>query len=505
MKNRTEVENNKLETNKVLLIFASEKNSAPRFPLALLALGAYLKKHKFEPEILDMQKEDSDYRNVNFNDYICIGISSMTGQPLKKALEVAKYIKERSSVPLVWGGPHASFFPEQTIKNRYVDIVVKKEAEESLLDIVRTLKAGRSLKDVKGITYKENGVVITNPERSTFIDPSELETGYELVDVNDYVEDTGGTFSYETSRGCPYRCDFCYVSFYHRLTWRGKSSEKVLSDLKNIVERYNPQHIKFVEDNFFVGRERNIKILKGIIKNGWKFSWDSACRADYLCSFTDEEMKLLKDSGCAYLSIGGESGSDITLAKMHKENTVDEVREAVKKCVKFGIMPVLSFMVGLPDETKREMHKTLDFIDEIMSYGNKVEVNVVGIYYPYPGTTLYRKAIDFGFKPANSLEEWSEWDGSFNRNNPWLKNGYDKELEALSTIARFRYFIHRLNFYSKKYKKTRLGSLQNRILYKVFVPLFNLSANFRWKHRLFKYSYEWDLYNLVRNYKFKQL
>ncbi len=115
----------------ILLIFPGEEGVLPRLPLAILSLASYLRKNKISVDILDTKVDD--YVNINYDNYSCIGISSMSGEQLKAALEVAKHIKKNYDAILIWGGPHVSFFPDQSIKSKYVDVVVKKEGERALL------------------------------------------------------------------------------------------------------------------------------------------------------------------------------------------------------------------------------------------------------------------------------------------------------------------------------------------------------------------------------------
>jgi len=470
----------------------------PRFPMSVLAIASYIRKYGFQPTILDLRVQD--YKNINPNEYLAIGISSISGVSLKEALKFAKFIrKNNKKIPIIWGGVHVSFFPTQSIRNKYVDFIVKSEGEETFRELLERIYSGKKYDDVKGTVVIKDGKPYNNPDRE-FMDLNKLDLpAYDIIDISKYSEALE-YFSYESSRGCPHRCKFCYVSNFHKKRWRAKSAEKVIKELKEIVRLYNPKKIDFVEDNFFVDKKRVEKITKGIIKNKLSFKWMGFCRADYISRFDDDFMGLLRKSGCELLSIGVESGSPTMLKKITKDITLEQVIIAARKCIKHNIMPVMSFIIGTPGETKKEMYETLDFYDKLYKVSKKLEINGLFVYAPYPGTPIYNGAIKLGYKPHTTIEGWASWRYSDTNNTPWLNRRYKKKLETISIISRFRFFTHRISLYSKEFKKGKLKSKINLLLYDTFVPLMNINADLRWKLRFFSYAPEWKLYqNFIEN------
>ncbi|MCK5282772.1 MAG: B12-binding domain-containing radical SAM protein [Nanoarchaeota archaeon] len=489
-----------MKSKKVLLVFTGPKMDLPRFPMSLLAIASYIRKKGFKPEVLDLRIENTE--KINPDDYLAIGISSMSGAPLKEALRFCKFIRNKNpKIPLIWGGVHVSFFPYQSIKNKYVDIIVKSEGEETFRELLEKIYKGKKFDDIKGTVVLKNNKPIFNPDRE-FIDLDNLDIpAYDLIDISKYSESLE-YFSYESSRGCPHRCKFCYGLNFHKKRWRAKSPEKVIKDLKEIVKLYKPKKIDFVEDNFFVDNKRVRKIAQGIIKNRLSFKWMSFCRADYLSRFDNDFMALLKESKCELLSIGVESGSPSMLKKITKDITPEQVIIATKKCIKHNIMPVMSFIIGIPKETKNEMYETLDFYDRLYRISNRLEINGLFVYGPYPGTPVYDDAVKAGYRPANTIEEWASWKYTDTNNTPWLTKSYKKKLETISIISRFRFFTHRLSLYSKQFKKRKLKSGTNMLLYEIFVPIMKIDANLRWSLRFFSFAPEWDLYQSFIEKKF---
>jgi anaerobic magnesium-protoporphyrin IX monomethyl ester cyclase len=497
-----------MEEKYVLLVYAGPRRSLPKIPMSVVVLASYLREHGFRARILDTRVEGCE--NLDLQDVLCVGISSMSGLQLKHSLEAAKTIRQaKPSLPLVWGGVHPSFFPEQTARSEYVDVVVRGEGEESLLEVVQAIESGGSLErarpeleGLKGITYSMDGHIVSNPDRE-FIDLDRLPLpAYDLLALDKYA-DLLDSFSYESSRGCPFRCKFCYNQSFHNRRWRAKSTAKVLNELETIVNRYHPGKILFVEDLFPVSRRRTLEICRGMIERKLGVRWTSYCRADQLSRYSDEDVALLSESGCDELSIGVESGSPRTLKIIGKDITPQQVIVSVDKCLKYGIMPVMSFIIGFPLETPEDMYQTLDFYDQLMAMGDKVEINGLFVYSPYPGTPMYELAVEHGYQPFDSLEGWSEWNFDDLANTPWCDGRYREQLDAISTIARFRYFRHRLGLYPSQLRRGRMLSGLNRFLYALAGPVFGWLADFRWKRRFFDFPWEWKLWRKVVEQRFK--
>lgn len=492
------------KNKKILLIYAGHKTILPRFPMSILVLATYLRDRGYEPDVLDTRIDD--YEKIDFSQYLYVGISSMSGPQLSSAIPIAKFIKKRfPDTFLVWGGPHVSLFSSQSIKSNLVDLVVVSEGEEQSFEIAEQRSKGKKDFDkIKGLYIIKDGKAIFTGQRS-FLDMEKLNLpAYDLVDYKKY-QDSVEYFGYESSRGCPHRCKFCYVIDFHKRKWRKKSVSKTLDELQKIVDTYHPKKIEFIEDNFYVDLNRVKQIAQGMIDRKFNIEWTSFCRADYLNSklADDEFFKIVKKSGCDALSIGVESGSPTMLKKIDKDITIEQVMNACKTLQKYKIMPFLSFIIGIPSESKKELYETLAFYDELMKKIGKLEINGLFIYAPYPGTPIFDLAVQKGYKPLGSIEEWANWNYNDIKNVKWYPKSYRKKLEIISIIARYRYFIHRLGFYSKGYKAQKLGNVRNRLLFRVAVPILNFSAMVRWKFHLFSFALEWKLFDYYREKMFR--
>lgn len=253
-----------IEEKEILLVFPGKYQSPnPQVPLALLNLASPLLKEDYKVRILDMRIDN--YRDFHVGNPFFVGISTMSGNQISYGLKYAKKIKaEAPNCPIIWGGVHPTLLPEQTVQNNYVDIVVRGEAEETVLELANKLHANQPIDNVKGITYKQNGKIISTPNRE-FIDLNNLATRlpYHLLSKERYPSLQAGRIHIQTSRGCPHRCSFCYNSIVNRNVWRSTKPEWVLEAIECVNEEFpNLKCIDIVDDNFFVDKIEWLKFAR---------------------------------------------------------------------------------------------------------------------------------------------------------------------------------------------------------------------------------------------------
>lgn len=489
----------------VLLVFTGKKQHMPTIPFSIMVLASYLRKKRVPVDILDTRVED--YTQINFNKYCLIGISAKTGEQLSSTIEVCEHIRTVSKTPIVWGGCHATFFPEQVCRSRFADYVVRKEGEETLNDLVRHIYGEKSLDDIKGLTYRitdKNGdiKIVSNPDRD-FININKLELpAYDLLDLNKY-QDSVGYLTYEATRGCPHRCRFCYVHKFHNRKWRFKETSKVVSELKEIKERFGITRIFLCDDNFFVRKEYVMKFCHDIINCGENFKFFSQARASYLSGYDDGEMELLKRAGFEFIAIGAESGSQKILDFIEKDISVRDIIVSAQRCTKYDIVPIYSFIIGSPTETKEDVIKTIECYFKLKKISPKVEINGFYIFTPYPGTPMYDEAMRLGYLPHTTLEGWGTWNFSDRSNIPWFSDSWKNALEVLSKIILFNFIKDRFNSYGKRFKKSKLGKWYIGLIWDILSPIMNANGLIRLKLKIFNLAFGWILFGKVANNYFK--
>ena len=244
---------------------------------------------------------------------ICFGVTCMTGPQILHALDGCKLVKERyPDVPIIWGGIHASLLPEQTLKNPYVDIIVIGEGETTFEELVKALEAGTPLSRVPGLCYKEDGKVQYTGIRPFVNLEDQPPLSYHLINMDHYRRRLFGIdhISFNSSRGCTFRCSFCWDPVMHKRKWRAMSPETVLDHLKRIIRDYDIRGFLFTDDHFFIDMERAYHILEGILRADLKISISKLqIRADTICRLDKEFLQLMVRAGVKRFSVGVESGS----------------------------------------------------------------------------------------------------------------------------------------------------------------------------------------------------
>jgi len=344
---------------------------------------------------------------------LCVGTTSYTGPMIADSLEISRFVKSIRDVPVVWGGIHASLLPQQTLEDRSVDIVVQGEGEKTFMELLKCLKNKGNLKNVRGICYKENGNIHSNPERLMIDFDSLPPLPYHVISMEKYMPLYQGkrSFYYQTSRGCPYPCTYCYNSVYNHRRWRAKSSRKVLRELKDIVSIYRPEHIYIIDDIFFVDRKRSREIIQGIKEMG--VTWDlQGVDILSLQGMDREYIEFLEAAGCTRLSIGIESGSQ-RIRKLMKKKPYEcsKIFQILKKFEDSSIVIYCNYIAGTPTETDEDLKSTIDLIFSLDEQNPRIRNFPIYNYIPYPGTEMYELAVKEGFVPPGSLMEWSrgEW------------------------------------------------------------------------------------------------
>jgi radical SAM superfamily enzyme YgiQ (UPF0313 family) len=472
-----------MEKNLVVLAYA---NASPFpyhswTPLAILSLGAYLEQHGIEVEYFDERIHKKErFRELVKKEPLLIGLSTMTCFQIKNTLRLAAAVRGiNPNIPLVWGGTHPSMCAEQTLESELVDFVVKCEGEQTLLELVRALqKDKKDFSDIDGLGWKDNGRNILNKDRE-FLNIEDLPFPYDGKGkdiLREYLKnaDTLENIGYESSRGCPHKCGFCYNVFFHKNVCRIKSLEKVRAELLQLKE-LGVHKMTFYDDTFLAGKKDMIDNICDLLRE-LKFEWIANVRINL---FTPERLKKFEESGCVYLFFGVESPDDEILRFIKKGQNRRMIDEGIKLVSRGGIKTLYSLIIGLPGETEEQLHRTLDFADEIRRLHPGSEVPIQP-YVPLPGTLLYKEAVKAGFKAPTHLEGWKNFTNDEIR-HPWINNKKLLNAIYINTFLAFRYDRFLKNFWSRL----------------IFGPLNRLSL-WRWKNRNFNFFIELYLYLLYK-------
>ncbi|MBI4557224.1 MAG: B12-binding domain-containing radical SAM protein [Candidatus Hydrogenedentes bacterium] len=373
---------------------------------------------------------------------LCVGISSMTGPQITHGIELAQAVREMApGLPIVWGGVHPSLLPEQTAASPYVDIVAAGEGEACFPALVDALDQGKDWRQLPGIFYKENGGVRGNP----FPPVPDIESipplPYELFDLEKYkispLRTAGPSLPMVTSRGCRFRCAYCYIAQFQRRKWRGISPERVIAEMKRLQTEYNAEGVFLLDDLFFQERARAHRIMELLIENDVHINiYNANCRIDFLFRIPMEYLHMVRRAGIKQLFIGTESGSPQVLKDMMKDITVDQVLVANQKLRDADIVPVYSFMAGIPGETPSDVEMTLDLMIRLKEENPKAKLYKMCLFVPFPGTEYFDRVKQMGNRFPEKLEDWGTFDYD-HVNLSYLTDDFRKYLAKVSELSGF--------------------------------------------------------------------
>ncbi len=455
-------------------------------PLALLSIASTLLPD-FSVEIVDQRVCDDfwgDLERAVRKDPLLVGITSMTGTQIYHGLEASKFIKERSSVPIVWGGMHPTIYPAQTVAKPYIDFVIKGEGEEAIRRLVEELAKNKpDFQKVPALFWKENGRINGTPEA----DPLDLDTlpkiPWQLVDVEEYTlpiqyKYPGVTrlLPFMGSRGCPFKCTYCSQPVLTR-QYRMMNPTKAIDECMEMVDEYNLDHITFFDDEFFANRKWVTKMAENI---GGRFTWWSQGRATDLLRV---DLKKLESHGMLVVAPGLESGSNRMLKFIKKGSTVEQYYESNQKLTETNIIAQYNFIIGYPSETYGELNETVDFVLHLMETNKNAVVNQLSPLTPLPGTELLRQAVeDYGFKEPERLEDWIQITRG-KQDRPWFDK---KTLRNVRFLYYTSLFVHSAERYSQKFKIPRF-----------ILKFYSKTVRMRWVRKMYWMNWEIPLMRLI--------
>jgi len=383
-------------------------------PFGIMSIAALLEKNGADVNVLSFTEENVLPGKVlnGIKGTKLVGISAWSMPTIVEAVRIAKIIR-RSEYDgfLLFGGVHPTLFPREVIEDLDLDAVCIGEGELTTLDLAQTLCRQEDIQKVKGLYIKKDGNIIFTGKREQIVDVKELP-GYawHLIDVERYTK--GNVFTRERSislvesRGCPYRCTFCYVPKMFGSKWRGRTIEQVVEEMEFLNKNHKITHFDFLDDLLFGGSRKEMLSFCSAIKP-LGVTW----RCAYRINLVDEQLiRRMKGAGLRHISFGVESGSQRMLDRLKKTDlTPQKAIDSIDICFRLGIKTNAGFMVGVPGETKDDLLATLNLAKSL-----KATVMRIASYVPYPGTELYNEALKSGFESPQHTEGWGKF-GSYSR------------------------------------------------------------------------------------------
>lgn len=432
-----------MKKNVVLIHFAFNfpiYAGTPYPPSGVLYVGDALKKAGYNVKVFHYHSTEmfteADVEKIVNENPLFIGLSMVSGAPVYYGALFAEMVKaKRTEIPIIVGGVHPSLQPNECLELPYFDICVIGEGEETAVELAKAIEESRDFDSIPGIGYKKGDEIRINPKRPLIEDLDKYRQDWSLVDVKKYArkESYGTAFHLISSRGCPFKCGFCYnISFNPGRRWRAHSVNFVLDEIRNIHEQTGATIFTFNDDNFFANKKRGLEILEECQKLGITVDYVEV-RID---SITEELIKKITDFGVKNIFIGWESGSDRTLREITKGYSRSLIIEKFKVINKIAPELIVSAyaIVGFPFEELSDWRHTLNTALEIHKIhpNTKIRINA---YLPFPGTPQYEVALKHGFVPIKTPVNWLKISRGEKPKRPWLTPKMEKDIELMAIYS----------------------------------------------------------------------
>ena len=433
-------------------------------PIGLAYLAAVLKAKQHEVTVIDCPALEIDHEQLKTKIASLkpdvVGITSMT-PTIQSTLMSAYAAKEACPAAVVTlGGPHATFMDRQILEQETaVDVVVRGEGEQTLLDMVQNIADSKSLNKVYGITIRHGDQIIQTPNRSFIQNLDELPyPAYDYFELDRYKLFGKLFLPIITSRGCPFQCSFCTTSRILGNEYRARSPKNIVDEMEFLKTTYGADAFTFYDDTLTLDKNRVFKICEGIKTRKINLPWDCQTRVDQI---SKKVLAKMRETKCQQVFFGVESGCQEILDEVKKQTTVEQNAKAIRLAKNAGLFVAISVIIGYPGENREMLNQTLGFINE-----TEPDDVYLCVATPYPGTALRRLVEEMGLKMST---DWGQYDTV----TPVFENPLLSAEDILKLRKKFydsfyspRYILRHLfkgNFYSRIMARTAL----NHIIWRV--------------------------------------
>ncbi len=447
-----------MKTRITLVNPPSPTGAVAHLPFALLGLGylaAVLEKKDFKVDVIDCQ-----VLKISFEEFRTElrkrkpDIVGMTATTLtyKSALKIAVIAKElHPNCLTLIGGPHVTFWDEKALQEcPELDVIVRKEGENTVLEIAQKVEEKKDIHDVFGTTCRKNGQIIRNSDRPYIEDLDALPFPARHLWPMEKLREHEDILYLAASRGCVYWCEFCTTVRMHGRKYRNRSPKNVVDELEFLHKTYRVAKFTFCDDAFTVDPVRTMEICSEILRRNLKIEWNCGTRVDML---TKELLLKMKEAGCISVWFGVESGSQQVLDAMKKGISPELTTQVFKWVREVGLKPVPNVILGFPGETIESAWKTIKFVERI----SPDDVGFYNVATPFPGTPLYDMATEKGWLRVTDFDKYDTTTPIFE--TPWLSM---KKLGTLREAA-FHHFYLRPSFFLHNSRKRKFWTLSTAL------------------------------------------
>lgn len=367
---------------------------------------------------------------------------------IENDLGVAAALKQACpGVAVVLVGTHVTACAEEVLAGgAAADAVARREYDYTLRELAAVMAANGNrwpdaarLAGVAGLSFRADGRVVHNPDRPFIENLDELPWVSRVyrrhLDIRDYFNQNAlyPMVTLITSRGCPFRCNFCvYPQVLTGRRCRERSIGDVVDEMAYVVQEFpEARSIFFEDDTLTAQKSRCLELAEAIGQRKLTIPWEANSRVDV----DHETMQRIRAAGCRELCVGFESGSQAVLDRMHKGTRIERMHAFMRNARRAGVLVHGCFMFGFPDETAADVRLTMDLA---------LRLNPdTAQFYPvmvYPGTEAYEEYRSRGWLAAGSYRDWLTAEGL---HNCVIRNQHmtSAELVRLCDQARRRFYL----------------------------------------------------------------
>lgn len=371
-------------------------------PLSLLSIGAVLEQAGFGVVIMDAHlfaMSEEEVRNqIEAVKPGIIGITMMTSTAIVSH-RIAQLAKEVDpTIRVVVGGVHPDALPEETLRNKAIDVVVKGDGEYAM----RELCEGTPLDEIKGLVHRVDGRIVTNAPRPVLMDLNQLPPyAYHLIPMGKYYPAVGAyrrlpAINMLMTRGCPGKCIFCNSA---ETALRTRHADRVVDEILHLRDTYGIREIQFYDDTFTVMKQNALRFARLMKEKEVGVTWSAFARTD---CWGEEMARTMKEGGCHQVMFGIESGSRRILKVLRKDIDLERTRDAVRLAKQVGLEVRAAFIFGTPGDNEETCQETIDYAMSL-----DPDLSIFNITTPYPGTQLYHWAEQHG---RLETHDWWEYE-----------------------------------------------------------------------------------------------
>jgi radical SAM superfamily enzyme YgiQ (UPF0313 family) len=384
-------------------------------PMGLAYLAGSLESRNFSVQILDAPASGSQISDIiaaiKEGNFDLIGITFLT--PMFYAVRtLVQRIRESSpGIKIIVGGAHPSALPKRTMEELpEIDYLCFGEGEKTIIDVVKHLNGDLSLSKIEGLAYRDNAQVCVNTPRSFETDLDLIpKPARHLLPMEKYsltasrTKGSGFCPTIIVARGCPFNCQYCSHQFGR--TFRHRSAESIIEELKEIKTNYDVDQVNFEADTLTINKTFIKELCERIIQEKIDIRWTCESRIDTV----DERLLELIQKGV----------------------TKEKVRESFRLTKKAGITIRAFYMLGLPTETEAESMETIKFAKELDTLWAQFTVTI-----PYPGTPMFDQLDADGKIRHHDWTDYNTWGGWAGKKLPYVPEGRtEEEIKSLQKKA----------------------------------------------------------------------